>query len=125
GLRRYDETNELFITNDFRLIETQRLFGKIISCRFIRACPATSANLDKLAASAFAAVLAVITQIAKHFRIFPYICKSLFLHIAAIQFQITAGLHLADMGNKAKCYPAQTSSCRFMEVTLHFFLLLL
>src|SRR4030042_494261 len=42
-------------------------------------------------------------------------------HIAAIDLQITAGLNLPDMGNKAKRDTAQTTLCGLMKMAARFF----
>jgi hypothetical protein len=86
----------------FWLIQAQRLLGQIIACRLIGPSATAAAHFDKFTPAALTAVFAKIAQITKYFRALPNIREALLEHIAAIKFQITAGLNLADMGNKAK-----------------------
>ncbi len=89
------------LTSSFRLIQTQRLFRQVIPRRLIRPC-GSRADLDKFTTAAFAAILAVIAEITKHLGGLPDFPETLLLHIPAVQFKITAGLNLSDMGYKTK-----------------------
>ena len=98
------------LTSSFRLIQTQRLFRQVIPRRLIRPCAAAAADLDKFTTAAFAAILAVIAKVTKHLGGLPDFPETLLLHIPAVQFKITAGLNLSDMGYKTKRDSSQAAA---------------
>ena len=71
--------------------------------------PAAAANLVELADAAFARVTGLVAELTKVFALAPDLREGHFAHIAAIQLQIPAGLHLAGMADEAETRAAQTA----------------
>ena len=80
----------------------------MVAAHALGAGPAAAANLVKLADAAFARVTGLVAELTKVFALAPDLREGHFAHIAAIQLQIPAGLHLAGMADEAETRAAQT-----------------
>ena len=77
----------------------------MVAAHALGAGPAAAANLVKLADTAFARVTGLVAELTKVFALAPDLREGHFAHIAAIQLQIPAGLHLAGMADEAETVP--------------------
>jgi hypothetical protein len=85
-----------------RLINAIRLLRHIVSKGFIGPCPTASADLLELTPTTFPVVVVHIPKILKDFRCCPDFMKRFSSYISTIHFQITTGLNLTHMGEKAE-----------------------
>ncbi len=89
-----------------RLIDAIGFLGHIFTGDLVSPCTTTSADLSEFTPSAFSPVAVGIPEIFEDFGIHPDVPKGFFPDISAVQFQITAGLDLADMRNEAERSPS-------------------
>ena len=102
-------------TSYFRFVNAEWFLGEVVSGDFVGPRAAAAAHLDEFAAAAFAFVLIQIPQVFKCRGIIPDVCEIFLSDLAAVKLQITAGLYLPGMGDKAEGAPPQTASRHRMK----------
>ena len=101
--------------SSFRFVNAEGLLGQIVSRDLVGPRTAAAADFDEFAMAAFAFVFVQITKVLKYGRTVPDVSESFFFDLAAVNFEISARLHLPRMRDEAKGASTQTAARRGME----------
>ena len=80
-----------------RLIDAIGFLGHVFTGEFIGPRSTTAADLSELTPPTFSMIIVGIPEILKDFGICPDLLERFFSYISTVQFQIAAGLNLADV----------------------------
>jgi len=91
------------------LIGTKRLFDHVIAMQAVGPCAAAAADFVKFTDSAFALVAGLIAELTKMGALPPNHGKGSLQHIAAVERQVAAGLHLPRVADEAEPRAAEAA----------------
>ncbi|MPL61275.1 hypothetical protein SDC9_06845 [bioreactor metagenome] len=83
----------------------------MVAVHAVGAGAAAAADLVVFAHAALARVTGLVAELQKVFALAPYLRKGHFAHVAAVQFEVAAGLYLPHVADKAKTRAAKAAAC--------------